>query len=201
MNEKGVNTVEHRLKIKPEYFEAVIAGAKTVELRSEADRHFDVGDILILREINSEMADTEEGRDDPEWLYTGRGCRCRVTHVLRDVEWLPPGIAALSIALEPTPRPTVQWFARHMESRLRVNDKNRGWDDDGVTYLLEQIRNEWWELCDVIDGDLGVDVIIGECGDVANYALMLADVVRHRGRWGRPYPWHKTARGWEQADE
>ena len=20
-------------------------------------------------------------------------------------------------------------------------------------------------------------------------------------RWGRPYPWHKTARGWEQADE
>ncbi len=88
-----------------------------------------------------------------------------------------------------------------MESRLRVNDKNRGWDDDGVTYLLEQIRNEWWELCDVIDGDLGVDVIIGECGDVANYALMLADVVRHRWRWGRPYPWHKTARGWEQADE
>lgn len=39
----------HELKILPEYFEKVLDGSKTFELRKD-DRGFNVGDILILRE-------------------------------------------------------------------------------------------------------------------------------------------------------
>ena len=161
--------MKHHLKIEPEYFEAVIAGTKTVELRSEEDRHFDVGDILILYEFPMAADDMV------------RSCRCRVTHVLRDVEWLPPGIAALSIALEPAPRPTVQWFARHMERVLRLNGDKGDWTREEGKYFLGRILDEWWELRDAMEDKRSVGEIIDECTDVANFALMLADVARHKG--------------------
>lgn len=42
----------HELKIKPEYFAAVISGDKTFEIRNNADRSFQVGDALLLWEWN-----------------------------------------------------------------------------------------------------------------------------------------------------
>ena len=41
----------HKLKILPEYFQALASGAKTFECRKD-DRNFAVGDELILREWN-----------------------------------------------------------------------------------------------------------------------------------------------------
>ena len=41
----------HELKIFPEYFEAVISGKKSFEIR-KADRPFAVGDILALNEFD-----------------------------------------------------------------------------------------------------------------------------------------------------
>ncbi|WP_421202669.1 DUF3850 domain-containing protein [Aeromonas sp. 602658] len=42
----------HELKIKPEYFAAVVSGDKTFEIRNNADRNFKVGDTLLLWEWN-----------------------------------------------------------------------------------------------------------------------------------------------------
>lgn len=79
----------HVLKIWPEYFQPVLTGAKTMELRSEADRTFAVGDTLLLREY---MPDSSPP-------YTGRTFAVVVTHILRDpsASWLAPQVAALSI--------------------------------------------------------------------------------------------------------
>lgn len=42
----------HELKIKPEYFAAVVSGDKTFEIRNNADRNFQVGDTLLFWEWN-----------------------------------------------------------------------------------------------------------------------------------------------------
>lgn len=75
----------HALKTWPEYYHAVDAGDKTVEIRKD-DRGFDVGDILVLYEFDPSS----------ELGYTGELTSRRVTHVLRE-PWVPEGFVALSI--------------------------------------------------------------------------------------------------------
>lgn len=72
------------LKIRQEYFEAVISKEKTFEIRYD-DRNFQVGDVLVLREY--------------EGNYTGRAAVVKVTYVLRDFEGLAKKFVALSIEL------------------------------------------------------------------------------------------------------
>jgi hypothetical protein len=79
----------HSLKLWPEYFDLVLAGTKTAELRRD-DRGFAVGDTLHLREW-----DEFDG-------YSGRELTVTVTHVLRDFHGLAPGFALLSFT---APRP------------------------------------------------------------------------------------------------
>ena len=58
----------HDLKIEPQYFDAVKAGTKTFEIRFN-DRHFEVGDYVLLR----------------EWCngdYMGREVEKRITYIL-----------------------------------------------------------------------------------------------------------------------
>jgi hypothetical protein len=59
----------HELKTWPRYFEAVVLGRKTFELR-KADRTFVQGDTLILREWDPESGE-----------YTGRSVERRITYV------------------------------------------------------------------------------------------------------------------------
>ncbi|MGX5834748.1 ASCH/PUA domain-containing protein [Aeromonas piscicola] len=47
--------MKHELKIKPEYFAAIFFGEKTFEIRNNADRNFQVGDTLLLKEWNGEF--------------------------------------------------------------------------------------------------------------------------------------------------
>jgi len=91
----------HVLKLWPEYFEAVASGAKTVELRREDDRHFAVGDVLVLREYRPALEEMADALKDPDLPY-GRSVTVHVTHVLRDPDgrWHQPGVVALSIRLE-----------------------------------------------------------------------------------------------------
>lgn len=58
-------------KILPEYYDPVIKGIKTCELRKD-DSDYCVGDVLILREWNG----TE---------YTGRSVDVKITYILRDL--------------------------------------------------------------------------------------------------------------------
>lgn len=61
----------HELKTWPEFFEDIVSGAKTFELRND-DRGFNVGDSLELREY-----------DPRTETYTGRSTWRKVKHLLR----------------------------------------------------------------------------------------------------------------------
>jgi len=61
---------EHHLKTVQPYFDAVVRGEKTFELRVD-DRGFDIGDVLVLEEYM------------PDRTYSGRSVRRVVTYVLR----------------------------------------------------------------------------------------------------------------------
>jgi len=61
---------KHKLKIKPEYFEAVDCGIKNFELRKD-DRGFEVNDLIILKEYDN-------------GAYTGRSVSRLIDYILRD---------------------------------------------------------------------------------------------------------------------
>lgn len=73
----------HELKILPEFFEAVLIGKKTCELR-KADRNFAVGDLIKLNEWDGEH-------------YTGRNIVREITHIIKDYLGLTEGFCILSL--------------------------------------------------------------------------------------------------------
>lgn len=74
----------HDLKCWPSYFDVILSGVKPFEIRSEADRQFAVGDVLLLREW-----------DPASDMYTGRTCGRRITYILRGFPGIEPGYAVL----------------------------------------------------------------------------------------------------------
>ena len=58
----------HELKIRPEFFEAIVRGDKTFEVRYN-DRNYQLHDILVLQEHDGEN-------------YTGRVIKAEVTYLL-----------------------------------------------------------------------------------------------------------------------
>lgn len=76
----------HELKTWPMYFDAVLSGRKTFEIRKN-DRGFEPGDVLILREY---LAETDEpGR------YTGRELRRRISYITDFAQ--QPGFVVMAI--------------------------------------------------------------------------------------------------------
>lgn len=83
--------MNHELKTLPEFFQAVIDGKKTFEVRKD-DRNFKEGDVLRLREWNPLW------KNDPVTeRYTGRYCYVLVNYVLRHFPGLEPGYCVMSI--------------------------------------------------------------------------------------------------------
>jgi len=80
----------HFLKTWPTYFAALLDGSKLFEIRKD-DRHYQVGDILVLQEW--EPPDSPiSGRG-----YTGREIRRIVTYKTDNGEWLKEGMVALGL--------------------------------------------------------------------------------------------------------
>ena len=75
----------HGLKEHPEYFEEVIAGRKTFEVR-QADRLYEKGDMLALNEY-----------DPTEKKYTGRSCLVYVDYLWTDPQYVREGYVIMSI--------------------------------------------------------------------------------------------------------
>lgn len=91
-------------------------------------------------------------------------------------------------------RPVVLWFAEHMEMQLRQHDKDMGkvgWQREGTEWLLKRLGSEYRELEDAVKGVIGEQLYgyryyppgpiakqITEAVDVANFAMMVADVAR-----------------------
>lgn len=69
---RGGSVVRHELKTWPVYWEAIYDGRKTFELRKEDDRHFEVGDTLILHLYDPEKEE-----------YDGYSIEAVVTYLLR----------------------------------------------------------------------------------------------------------------------
>lgn len=75
-------------------------------------------------------------------------------------------------------RPEVQWFAELMEFVLRANDHKPGWKADSEEALLDRLHEEVAELRTEILSEDRVDHVVKEAVDVANFAMMIADVAR-----------------------
>jgi NTP pyrophosphatase (non-canonical NTP hydrolase) len=74
-------------------------------------------------------------------------------------------------------RPQVAEFAQEMERKLRENDYKGGWDVCSMTYLVRRLSEEVAELKDaLINPAQEFPDIIGEAADVANFAMMVADM-------------------------
>jgi hypothetical protein len=62
--------IEHRVKCWPKFFESILSGAKTHEVRRADDRDFRVGDLLRLEEF-----DPQTNR------YSGRELTAKITYI------------------------------------------------------------------------------------------------------------------------
>lgn len=96
--------IEHQLKTWPGPFSSVLMGTKLHEVR-KADRPFEAGDLLVLREwlpckctgglkiCDRPRCDGTDGSG-----YTGREIRACVTYITRGGEWgVPADLCILSI--------------------------------------------------------------------------------------------------------
>jgi len=80
----------HELKCWPEPFRALREGLKTYEIRSTADRHFSIGDILYLREWNPDCS--------AESAYTGHAELRVVVYMTSGSKWgLPPQLCVMGL--------------------------------------------------------------------------------------------------------
>lgn len=80
-----------------------------------------------------------------------------------------------------TCRASVLWFAEQMELALRRNDHKGGWGAMSQEVLVARCGDEVVELRQCWDGLTGKQVrgssdIIAEAADVANFAMMVADL-------------------------
>ena len=81
----------HKLKCWPEDFDAIVTGAKRFEIRREDDRHFEVGDTLVLQEFDP-LLYTQN--------YSGREWVGLVRFLVRGPDWgLPLGMVVMSLAV------------------------------------------------------------------------------------------------------
>lgn len=79
------------------------------------------------------------------------------------------------------PRPEVEAFGFLMEQILRKNDHKRGWKNLSLEWLLNKLREEVNELEVEINRfkptESKIREAVCECVDVANVAMMIADVL------------------------
>ena len=92
----------HYIKTWPVFFDAVLSGRKTFEIRCD-DRKYEEDDVLVLLEWDPERAAKDP---NPSAGYTGRDLRRRVTYVLlpSDSSGLKDGFCAIGIAPDEPPK-------------------------------------------------------------------------------------------------
>lgn len=76
-------------------------------------------------------------------------------------------------------RDPLQKFAIEMERQLRENDHKDGWDGLSMQQLINRVRQETGELEQAIQKarrDDSWGKVIEEAADVANFAMMIADL-------------------------
>jgi NTP pyrophosphatase (non-canonical NTP hydrolase) len=74
----------------------------------------------------------------------------------------------------------IEFISQQMKIKMSENMHKPGWRDDNLLDLLSGCQEEVYELYNSIFNDYKADDIIRECADVANFVMMIADVVKHR---------------------
>ena len=86
-------------------------------------------------------------------------------------------------------RESVKWFAEQMEKTLKNNDHKHGWNMCSFAYLFSALSAERDELLLSMfrqskPTKAQQEIIMKECTDVANFAMMIADnIINRRGVW------------------
>ena len=88
--------MKHELKILPAYFEAVLSGEKTFEIRNNNDRGFQKGDTLVLREFDPDLSSSTLAM-----CYTGRTIERVVSYVSNYEQ--QPGFVVLGLKQQRLP--------------------------------------------------------------------------------------------------
>ncbi len=91
----------------------------------------------------------------------------------------------MSISLEEkvTLRSEVQEFAQMMEKKLRAKDYKGGWQDESIEdWLFPALWEEVLELALAIRENKSEVLIAEEAVDVANFAMMIADVTQAQAK-------------------
>ena len=86
---------------------------------------------------------------------------------------MSPGKTNLTLA---DLRPEVAAFALLMEAKLRKNDHKTGWKHHTSRALFNRLTEEALELIEAIKAGRSAGVVGEEAADVANFAMMIADV-------------------------
>lgn len=73
-------------------------------------------------------------------------------------------------------RDVVARFGSAMEVELNQNDHKLHWSNYSAKWLLNRLRQEVRELAKAVEADSRPERILSEAADVANFALMIADV-------------------------
>lgn len=112
--------------------------------------------------------------------YIGESTRSEIRYAeahgkpVRYLSWEHPGYK------EPIhSRQEVEWFAGEMEKRLKANDHKGGWEDCSLEWLVAKLAEETGEVAAiVIKHGSWKEKVIKEAADVANVAMMIADLAR-----------------------
>ena len=81
----------------------------------------------------------------------------------------------------------VRNFTRFMVDKLVENNSKSGWQFCGVSYLLNRCSQELWELRRAVKiGKRPPEEIKREAADIANFAMMIADV--YEREYSEPSP-------------
>ena len=84
-------------------------------------------------------------------------------------------------------RPTIDWYAKRMEKRLKEKDKENknGWHDGRLYYYLNEAKKCYMKIVNIFcyknAGELtekNIHLAIKKCIDGSNFLMMLADNLR-----------------------
>jgi len=82
-------------------------------------------------------------------------------------------------------RKAVEDFAHAMEAKLSLNDHKGGWDKESVDWLFSRLQEEVEELrIEMSKSNRFSSLILQECIDVANFAMMIYDRTPSQPEWG-----------------
>lgn len=84
----------HKLKTVQPYFDDVVSGNKTFEVR-KSDRDFKINDVLLLLEYNPDNAANQKSKG-----YTGKCITARITYILDEPEYCKDGYVIIGFKRE-----------------------------------------------------------------------------------------------------